>query len=864
VKKGETVVAQVDGQVLDFNRPGLDIRYVPFGFVAAGAPNRISPPQDNATTRQALLVTSQILDVEALVAAFVGGTDLVSSNLWARFSSSGTNVLTDAGRKAEWADTLVEELNTLLRGVVIYDDTLFAGVSLRAETLALEAEYLAQTLTSEERIRFNRLLLEDVHSTTLSRSRLVESFFPFAVRQAQPQRQQVSQFTMSSPGIIRYRWKLQFGVRVNADDPRRAMLPRVERLENDVVAEISAGEGVFWFDPGTSVRVMSAARVGGPGSLAVRGWFNGDGYYFSGSGDINSENGSLVAGGPATRPNNGGPVGKWLDAQIDSQTQVEYRGLEVPQLMRSIRVFWRYDRQALSVRATIGQHVFQDDPVMAAAFNTPPVEITQLSVTGLNTAVGKDAMTLWDPVAQRLYPLVPGRFTAKWRPLAEAPETIDVTVDVQYPSPAHYPHVAGTPPVALDPDPADDFVFKEIRYSETDAAVDASKRFTATAEGKTVLLFSQLQRDGRGVPREFVRVRVVNTIDWESGLVQGFAVIGRKVEDASLDRAKLGTGFVLDPTKTARFNPFIYNSSKLEGLAAKDVYDMTELRSDRAGKVIRNKSALPGPVIPVNLHPGADKDQRLIVVWYDDPAENDLLLWPHRAGVYVPRWPQSTDEGLGRIVIASQFGSESLGEDGEDQWVAAAAGPLAEETTFNPSRFQQVQIYSQPDRTKPGYNPNEEHGLIAPSLRFAQVSPRPPAVYALRNNDLNRWQGTSVNDDNYTSEPFVLAQYFDTVESEFKMRVYRVQKEDPDIAGYQFAPKALITPASKGQAVGTSVSALGAVAVRAYGSGRTRDSFLSAGRRHWRVSLRGDFRGQHQGTIELLGGLAGDQLGGVG
>jgi hypothetical protein len=78
VKKGETVVAQVDGQVLDFNRPGLDIRYVPFGFVAAGAPNRISPPQDNATTRQALLVTSQILDVEALVAAFVG------ARIWSR------------------------------------------------------------------------------------------------------------------------------------------------------------------------------------------------------------------------------------------------------------------------------------------------------------------------------------------------------------------------------------------------------------------------------------------------------------------------------------------------------------------------------------------------------------------------------------------------------------------------------------------------------------------------------------------------------------------------------------------------------------------------------------------------------------
>ena len=53
--------------------------------------------------------------------------------------------------------------------------------------------------------------------------------------------------------------------------------------------------------------------------------------------------------------------------------------------------------------------------------------------------------------------------------------------------------------------------------------MDASKRFTATAEGKTVLRFSQLQRDGRGVLRGFVLVRGVHTMDWDPGLVRGMA-----------------------------------------------------------------------------------------------------------------------------------------------------------------------------------------------------------------------------------------------------------------------------------------------------------------------------------------------------
>ncbi|MBX3745651.1 MAG: hypothetical protein KF833_10115 [Verrucomicrobiae bacterium] len=805
-RRGETVVAQVDGQVLDFSRAGLDIRYVPIGYVAAGPPNRTTNPSDDLATRAGRLIAAQILDADGLTRKLRDSpADPVSAFLWNVFAGPAKTILENDARSAEWADVLVAQLDVVLRGASIWDATRFAGVVLRPETEALVAAGPSGALVT----RVNRLLLEDAYPDELERVRVSERFFPFAVRQSQPQRQQVPQFAMYGPGRVRHVWQIQYGVRVNVDDPTRAALARVYQVTGGTAVEIGGGEGTFWFDPGASVRVLTAARENGGTGLALRGWFNGDGHYFSTQGDVDSENGSLTLGGPAIR-NDGGAVANWMPSFTDPTTSRLYRGLEIPQLMRAARVFWRYDRQALTIRATIGEFVFQSQPALAAQFSTQPDFLEFRSVTGRNRNVGVEQMTVWDPVASRLYPLVPGRFVAKWRTAPGSPDTMDVTVDAAYPATPHYPHVGGTPPVALDPDPGDNFVFKEIRYTENDASVDGQKGFTATTEGRTVLLFGELQRDGRGEPREFLRVRVVHTRDWESVLTTGSAIIGQKVQDPAADRARLGTGYVYDPRERARYNPFVYDASKLERLAARDVYDMAALRSDRAEKIVVNPGSLPGPIIPVNLFPGAAKDEKLVVIWYDDPAQNDLLLWPHRAVVYNPRWPATAAEGLGRIVIASQFGSDGLDPvTGADQEVVPAFGDAPRETSYNPSRLQQVQIYSQPDRTRPGYNPNEEHGVVAPSLRFANVSPRPPAVYALRKNDLNQYRialAESAQDPaTYTSHPRVLVQFFDTADQEFKMRVYEVEAED---ALYRFANRTVVRPARRGDPVPASVSSL--------------------------------------------------------
>ena len=45
---------------------------------------------------------------------------------------------------------------------------------------------------------------------------------------------------------------------------------------------------------------------------------------------------------------------------------------------------------------------------------------------------------------------------------------------------------------------------------------------------------------------------------------------------------------------------------------SKNVYDMATLR-DTGDKVVTHPTNLPGPIIPVNIHPGATDDQRLVV-----------------------------------------------------------------------------------------------------------------------------------------------------------------------------------------------------------------------------------------------------------
>jgi hypothetical protein len=613
----------------------------------------------------------------------------------------------------------------------------------------------------------------------------------FIVGQAPASRQQVEPYTMRSWATLTYRWKLQYGVRLNSLlGTGGGNLGRVY----DAHGLVGALDGVYWFDEGVSVKVLAQANVDSATSQALSGWSLGDGYYFSLSGGTIDTGTGALSGSTSIASADGSPVARWIKSVTLSNSPV-LRGMDIPSLNRPVYVSWQYGDQVFTDPSVpIGESVFQGmmtslpDAVRILIQSTAPSSVTDPSAI------------VWDGNAGCLYPLKPGDYTAVW---TGNDLTVTVRFTAVWPASPHYRHIANTPLVELTPDAAGNFLFKKLAYTENAATVIQTSQFSASSAGKSVLQFSEVKKIGRGEPKEYVRIRVVQTTALSASLAAnpiGTVVIGRAVRD-SLDLANLGTGYLVYQSGV-RYNTDIYAAANLIGLRITSVYDLVKLRSITAEKVVVNPGALPGPIIAVNLHPSVPDANRITVVWYNDPATNDGILWPYAARKYTARWPVGPSEGLGRIVIASEYGSESVGSNGLDQVVAVATNGLAEATTYDPARFSDLKVYAQNASTQPGYNPNEEHALLAPSLRYADVSPRPYAVYALRNNDLNNLNGQ------YTSDPYVLVQFYDTFLKEYGMRVYRVQKEDAD-RGYRFATRSLISVANQDYAPNVTVTTSG-------------------------------------------------------
>jgi hypothetical protein len=524
-------------------------------------------------------------------------------------------------------------------------------------------------------------------------------------------------FSMSAPATIKYHWKLQLGVQVTTA-PRDSNYPYIQVPAAPQLD--GPGVGVFFFDEHTHLQIGARDH---DGTVALQGFNGGDGFVF---------------------PNFGTKQDLHSSFQISGNT---YDSIDVPDLVRPATVIWNYGQRIFQETVFIGNSVtftnVEDDPAVFAVLEKkqPPA-----LVDVLNGPVGTPGtnMAIWDPVAEKYFPLIPGTVNSYWVNSAaptDANQQIIIQLTFKYPSLPHYRHIANTPPVNLEPATNDLVSFNSLQFTESTAgaAVDNNAGFTATGPGRTVLLFNETSSVGRGGASQSYRVRVVDSKLWNTNAGGPTdAVIGQKIV-SDLDTAGLGTGFTI--FTNARYNPFIYNPQKVQG-----------------------------PIIPVNLNPGAAEDEQLVVAWYE---QRDKILWPYQAVRYNPVWP-TFDTGLNRIVIASRFGSESVSDSGTNQVVTPqeviGTNVIPAETTFDPARFQQVQIYNQPDPKSAGYNPNEEHALMAPSLRSAAVSPQPLAAYALRDGDLN----VTNQDATYTSDPYVLVQFLDTLHSEFKMKVYSI------------------------------------------------------------------------------------------
>jgi len=156
-----------------------------------------------------------------------------------------------------------------------------------------------------------------------------------------------------------------------------------------------------------------------------------------------------------------------------------------------------------------------------------------------------------------------------------------------------------------------------------------------------------------------------------------------------------------------------------------------------------------GAIIPINAIPGANV---LEVLWFRANSNRAGLnagngqlgfatvYWPSLIGRYTIVWPANPRE----IVLASKLGSGTLD-------TLEALG----------------KTYRQNNRALPGYNPNEEHALMAGGTAFAT------------RDDLNITTGP-----NYSSEPYVLVQYR-AADGRPAISPFKVLREKPE-AGYVF------------------------------------------------------------------------------
>ena len=178
-----------------------------------------------------------------------------------------------------------------------------------------------------------------------------------------------------------------------------------------------------------------------------------------------------------------------------------------------------------------------------------------------------------------------------------------------------------------------------------------------------------------------------------------------------------------------------------------------------------------GAIIPVNAIPG---ENRLEVWWFR--ASRTLsnqgfqpTYWPSVIARYTLRYPLNPRE----IVLASNDGT----------------GPLQ-------SLEALATVYAQNDRSKPGYNPNEEHALMIGGQG-----------YALR-DDLNDTRSR----ETYTSEPFVLLEHT-AADGRPAIATFKVLRDKPE-AGLVFdyvveagtilqapMPLPLLNPPTEGEGV---------------------------------------------------------------
>nr|MBC8447967.1 VCBS repeat-containing protein [Chloroflexota bacterium] len=313
-------------------------------------------------------------------------------------------------------------------------------------------------------------------------------------------------------------------------------------------------------------------------------------------------------------------------------------------------------------------------------------------------------------------------------------------------------HVSEAPAQLTHDDVSDGFQVSDARAFEGREPADdeAGQLLSVGVFARTVLpdiagdSYSVLQFVKGNQANPTLKVQVVKTVDWNTPGVRdmraerGVCEIGHEIRYRSYEDASGTLPGHEDPEDRPGQ---ILLGEAFDGVRTE--IDLARVQNTVDGLILpaHIRDAREGPIIPIlNTAPTqlsgdlVTGDHDLRITWYR-PDERDVA-WPVKTIGYRCDWPADPPE----IVIASELGSEIGGQ-----------------AVLNLEGYSDVTVYHQPDPDEPGYNPNDEHALLASS----NLGNSAPALYALR-TDL-------------ADQPYALLKYRDPREDDQpKIAVYKV------------------------------------------------------------------------------------------
>ncbi len=374
----------------------------------------------------------------------------------------------------------------------------------------------------------------------------------------------------------------------------------------------------------------------------------------------------------------------------------------------------------------------EEVPPPPGAFTASTVAVPEFKVGGQPFEALERYFTWNPPIAGvqpegKLYALQPiGQVEIYWRTSSDVtdPSRIVTTGGIDWPEERCTPiltgacyqvHVAGAP-VEVNPS-SGGFAFYRVYPPDagSSGATVTNNVLDAPQPGFSVVVYKEGVADpGTPAPLDLQVVRTFTATSTPGFVPSAPCEIGRKITDVFHEEVGR-SGRVVNP------NSF---------------YDAS----------IHSRQARVGPIVPVNRVSSArnqDVAKEMLIAWYRrDPRG---VYWGEKPVRYDCRWPLDPE----KIVVASEQGSEVLGQE-----------PL------DPLHFPSLQIYNQPFVNLPGYNPNDEHALLAPSTTGSGYQ----AVFALRSD----FGSGIANDPAAASDPYVLVKYWDATASEWAFKVFQV------------------------------------------------------------------------------------------